>query len=45
MNRFFDTLTLQKGIPKILIDFSSASFQIFIGLLLISFYHPFFVFF
>ena len=45
MNRFFDTLTLQKGIPKILIDFSSASFQILIGLLLISFYHPFFVFF
>jgi len=45
MNRFFDTLTLQKGIPKILIDFSSASFQIIIGLLLISFYHPFFVFF
>jgi ABC-type bacteriocin/lantibiotic exporter with double-glycine peptidase domain len=45
MNRFFDTLTLQKGIPKILIDFSSASLQILIGLLLISFYHPFFVFF
>jgi ABC-type bacteriocin/lantibiotic exporter with double-glycine peptidase domain len=45
MNRFFDTLTLQKGIPKILIDFSGASFQILIGLLLISFYHPFFVFF
>ncbi|MFO0467901.1 MAG: peptidase domain-containing ABC transporter, partial [Bacteroidota bacterium] len=45
MNRFFDTLTLQKGIPKILIDFSSASFQILIGLMLISFYHPFFVFF
>lgn len=44
-NRFFDTLTLQKGLPKLLIDFSSAALQIIFGLLLISFYHPFFVFF
>jgi ABC-type bacteriocin/lantibiotic exporter with double-glycine peptidase domain len=44
VNRFFDTLTLQKGIPKILIEFSTAILQIFFGLLLISFYHPFFVF-
>ena len=43
--RFFDTLTLQKGIPKILMDFSTAVLQIFFGLILISFYHPFFVFF
>jgi len=45
MNRFFDTFTPQKGIPKLLIDLSSAAFQIILGLLLISFYHPFFIFF
>ena len=45
INRFFDTVTLQKGIPKILIDFSTAVLQIIFGLLLLSFYHPFFIFF
>lgn len=45
INRFFDTLTIQKGIPKILIDFSSAVLQILFGLILLSLYHPFFVFF
>jgi len=45
MNRFFDTLTIQKGLSKILLDFSSSTLQIFFGLLLLSFYHPFFVFF
>jgi ABC-type bacteriocin/lantibiotic exporter with double-glycine peptidase domain len=45
MNRFFDTLTLQKGIPKIITDISTSALQIFFGLLLISFYHPFFAFF
>nr|HQU58760.1 ABC transporter transmembrane domain-containing protein [Saprospiraceae bacterium] len=45
VNRFFDTLTLQKGLPKILMDFSTAVLQIAFGLILISFYHPFFVFF
>ena len=45
VNRFFDTLTLQKGLPKILMDFSTAVLQIVFGLILISFYHPFFVFF
>jgi ABC-type bacteriocin/lantibiotic exporter with double-glycine peptidase domain len=44
-NRFFDTLTVQKTLPKILMDFSTAVLQIIFGLLLISFYHPFFVFF
>ncbi|MCB0637917.1 MAG: ATP-binding cassette domain-containing protein, partial [Lewinella sp.] len=44
-NRFFDTLTIQKSLPKILTDFTTAILQIFFGLLLISFYHPFFVFF
>ncbi|MEQ8470956.1 MAG: ABC transporter ATP-binding protein [Marinoscillum sp.] len=45
MNRFFDVLTLQKGLPKLLIDLSTGVIQIFFGLLLLSFYHPFFVFF
>ncbi len=45
INRFFDILTIQKGLPKLLIDFSSATIQILFGLLLLSFYHPFFVFF
>ena len=43
VNRFFDTLTVQKGLPKILIDFVTAVLQIVFGLLLLSFYHPFFV--
>lgn len=45
MNRFFDVLTIQKGLPKILIDLSTGVIQIGFGLLLLSFYHPFFVFF
>lgn len=45
VNRFFDVMTIQKGLPKLLIDLSSAVLQIFFGLLLISLYHPFFVFF
>lgn len=45
MNRFFDVLTIQKGLPKILIDLSTGIIQILFGLLLLSFYHPFFVFF
>lgn len=43
-NRFFDTLTIQKGIAKLLIDFPSALLQIVLGLLLLSFYHAFFMF-
>jgi ABC-type bacteriocin/lantibiotic exporter with double-glycine peptidase domain len=45
MNRFFDVLTIQKGLPKLLIDLSAGVIQILFGLLLLSFYHPFFVFF
>jgi len=45
MNRFFDVLTIQKGLPKLLIDLSSGVIQIVFGLILLSFYHPFFVFF
>ncbi len=42
-NRFFDTLTVQKGLSKILIDFPAAILQIIFGLILLSFYHPFFI--
>lgn len=44
-NRFFDTMTIQKGLPKILIDFSLAIFQIIVGLVVLSLYHPFFIIF
>lgn len=43
VNRFFDIMTVQKGLSKILFDFSIASLQIFFGLLLLAFYHPFFI--
>ncbi|MDC6404518.1 MULTISPECIES: peptidase domain-containing ABC transporter [Maribacter] len=42
-NRFFDTLNIQKGISKLLIDFPTALLQIIFGLLLLSLYHPFFI--
>lgn len=44
-NRFFDTLTIQKGTSKLLIDFSAAVLQIVFGVLLLSLYHPFFIIF
>jgi ABC-type bacteriocin/lantibiotic exporter with double-glycine peptidase domain len=42
-NRFFDVLTIQKGLSKILLDFPAAALQIIFGLTLLSFYHPFFI--
>lgn len=45
MNRFFDVMSIQKGLSKILIDFTAASLQVVFGLLLLSFYHPFFILF
>ena len=42
-NRFFDTLTIQKGMPKILIDFSLALFQIVFGMILLTVYSPYFI--
>ena len=44
-NRFFDTLTIQKGTSKLLVDFSTALLQIIFGILLLSLYHSFFIFF
>ncbi|RRB14118.1 ABC transporter transmembrane domain-containing protein [Larkinella knui] len=43
MNRFFDVLTLQKGLPKLLIDLTAAAVQILFGIILLSFYHPVFL--
>ncbi len=42
-NRFFDTLTIQKGSSKLLIDFSAALLQIVFGIILLSLYHPYFI--
>jgi len=42
-NRFFDTLTIQKSLSKILVDYPTAILQIVFGLILLSFYHPFFI--
>lgn len=44
-NRFFDTLTIQKGLSKILIDVPTALLQIIFALILLSFYHAFFILF
>ncbi len=45
MNRFFDTITIQKGVAKLLMDFTAAALSIIFGLILLSFYHPFFIIF
>lgn len=45
VNRFFETVSLQKSISKILLDFPTAMIQILFGLILLSFYHPVFIFF
>jgi ABC-type bacteriocin/lantibiotic exporter with double-glycine peptidase domain len=43
INRFFDVPQVQKGLAKVLIDFSIASLQVVFGLLLLSVYHPLFI--
>jgi ABC-type bacteriocin/lantibiotic exporter with double-glycine peptidase domain len=43
INRFFDTMNIQKGLAKLLVDMTTALLQIFFGILLLSAYHPFFV--
>lgn len=45
VNRFFDVITIQKGLSKLLIDFSTAILQIVFGLILLSLYHYSFIFF
>lgn len=44
-NRFFDAVSLQKSLSKLLLDVPTATIQILFGLILLSFYHPFFIFF
>jgi ABC-type bacteriocin/lantibiotic exporter with double-glycine peptidase domain len=43
MNRFFDVINVQKALPKLLVDLTGAVLQILFGLVLLSFYHPFFL--
>ena len=45
VNRFFDTMILQKGFSKLLLDVPAAAIQILLGLIVLSFYHPFFILF
>lgn len=45
VNRFFDTTSLQKSISKLLLDLPSAMIQVLFGLILLSFYHSFFILF
>lgn len=45
MNRFFDIISVQKGLSKMLIDFSTAALHVIFGLILLSLYHPFFILF
>ncbi|CAM3671881.1 ABC transporter ATP-binding protein [Flavobacterium gelidilacus] len=44
-NRFFDTINVQKGFSKLILEVSTAALQIIFGILLLSLYHPFFIFF
>lgn len=43
INRFFDTVVIQKSLSKILMDFSTSILQILFGLILLSLYHPVFI--
>ncbi|HMU03248.1 MAG TPA: ATP-binding cassette domain-containing protein [Saprospiraceae bacterium] len=45
MNRFFDTISIQKGVAKVLLEMTAAALSILFGLILLSFYHPFFIIF
>jgi ATP-binding cassette subfamily B protein len=45
INRFFESLNVQKGLFKLLLDIPTASIQILLGLMLLSLYHPFFIIF
>lgn len=45
VNRFFDTVSLQKSVSKLLLDLPTATIQILFGLILLSFYHPAFILF
>jgi len=42
-NRFFDILSVQKGMEKVVIDLATYSVQVLLSLILLAFYHPLFV--
>ncbi|RZK36832.1 MAG: ABC transporter ATP-binding protein [Hymenobacter sp.] len=43
VNRFFDILTIQKGLTKLLVDVMFAVLQILMGVIVLVFYHPIFI--
>lgn len=43
VNRYFDSISLQKGIDKLLIELPAVVIQVVLGVLLLSFYHPIFI--
>jgi ABC-type bacteriocin/lantibiotic exporter with double-glycine peptidase domain len=43
VNRFFDTMNIQKGFAKLLLDIPVATVQIVFGIILLSLYHPLFI--
>ncbi|MGM9478731.1 ABC transporter transmembrane domain-containing protein [Pedobacter sp. GSP4] len=43
VNRFFDILTIQKGLTKLLVDIVASGVLIFFSVILLSFYHPVFM--
>lgn len=45
INRFFDVVTIQKSVAKLLLDGPASLLQIFLGMLLISFYSQWFLLF
>lgn len=45
MNRFFETVIIQKSLSKLLLDLSAALLTILFGLILLTLYHPYFTFF
>lgn len=45
VNRFFETMSMQKSFAKLLLELPLALIQILFGLILLSFYHPFFILF
>lgn len=45
MNRFFEVVTIQKSLGKLLTGTSTALLQVIFGLLLLTFYHPYFTLF
>jgi len=42
-NKFFDNISLQKALDKLLIDLPAALIQVLLGLSLLAFYHPVFI--